>query len=293
MLTRQKTVLALLSQAGKPLRPMVFVKLVFLLRHETNLRNEDSFYDFVPYKYGPFSFGLYRELANLRRDGYVTPDEEHVALCEHTADLCRKKRKELSAAYHDAVDKIVSCYGQRSQSSLMEDLYSRYPWYATKSELSHLRRTSALPSKKERPAVNTAGYQGESVDAFFDRLLRRGIRMIIDVRANAASRRYGFSKRQFSEIGKRLGLGYRHMPHLGIPRHYRATLTDHDSYQLLLSKYEHEMLPRFPDEIDEICNIIQAKPAVLVCFERDVRCCHRSRLAEVVSRKTGLEIEHL
>ena len=48
------------------------MKLVFLLRHETCLKDVPSFYDFVPYKFGPFSFTLYRELERLQQNGYVT-----------------------------------------------------------------------------------------------------------------------------------------------------------------------------------------------------------------------------
>ena len=293
MLIRQKTVLALLSRANKPLSPTVFVKLAFLLRQETGLKNEPTFYDFVPYKYGPFSFALYRELTNLRRDGYVTPDEELVAICERTVGLAEEKIDELPAAFHEAVDKVVKRYGRKSQTGLVKDVYTRYPWYAIKSELTDLRPKSSVRVKKARPAVYTAGYEGKSVDAFFNHLLKNGIRLIIDVRANPVSRRYGFSKRQFSEIARRLGLDYRHMPELGIPSKYRGDLSDFNSYQRLMKKYEQEMVPKLGDEIDEVGKLMMKTPAVLVCVEKDVRCCHRSRLADAVSRKTGLEVKHI
>jgi len=293
VLIRQKTVLALLSRTNKPLSPTVFVKLAFLLRQETGLKNEPTFYDFVPYKYGPFSFALYRELTNLRRDGYVTPDEEHVAICERTVGLAEKKIDELPAAFHEAVEKVVRRYGRKSQTGLVKEVYTRYPWYAIKSELADLRPKSSVRVKKACPAVYTAGYEGKSVDAFFNHLLRNGIRLIIDVRANPVSRRYGFSKRQFSEIARRLGLDYRHMPALGIPSKYRGDLSDFDSYQRLMKKYEQEMIPRLGDEIDEVGKLMMETPAVLVCVEKDVRCCHRSRLADAVSRKTGLEVKHI
>ena len=293
MLIRQKTVLALLSRANRPLSPTVFVKLAFLLRQETGLKNEPTFYDFVPYKYGPFSFALYRELTNLRRDGYVTPDGERVAICERTVDLAEEKIDELPAAFHEAVDKVVRLYGRKSQTELVKDVYARYPWYASKNELTDLRPRSSVREKKACPAVYTAGYEGKSVDAFFNHLLKNGIRLIIDVRANPVSRRYGFSKRQFSEIARRLGLDYRHMPHLGIPSKYRVDLSDFDSYQRLLKKYEQEMIPKLGDEIDEVGKLMEETPAVLVCVEKDVRCCHRSRLADAVSRKTGLEVKHI
>ncbi len=293
MLIRQKIVLNLLAQADKSLSPTVFVKLMFLLRQEPELRNEHTFYDFVPYKYGPFSFTLYRELINLRRDGYITPDKECIGLREHTAHLASEKIEELSASVHQAINRVVSRHGKKSRFALVKDVYAQYPWYATKSELTGLRPKSLGRAKKVQHAVYTAGYEGKSVDSFFNLLLKQGIGLIIDVRVNAVSRRHGFSKKQFSDITMRLGLVYRHIPALGIPSNYRVNLTDFDSYQRLLNRYEREMLSELDDEIHEVGNLMQETPAVLVCVEKDVRCCHRSRLAEAVSRKSGLKVTHL
>ena len=80
MLRRQKTVLALLAEAHEPMTSTLLVKLVFLLRRETILRDDPVFYDFVPYLYGPFSFALYRELDCLQRDGLVTNTDERWAI---------------------------------------------------------------------------------------------------------------------------------------------------------------------------------------------------------------------
>lgn len=293
MLIRQKIILALLSRSAKSLTPTVFVKLVFLLRHETALKGASSFYDFVPYKYGPFSFALYRELASLRRDGYVTSDEESIALREDAADLAEDKREELPVVIREAVEQVVHSYGTKSQTALVRDVYVRYPWYAARSELADLRPKPTVHPKKAKPAASTTGYEGKSVDSFFNRLLRCGIQLIIDVRVNPVSRRYGFSKSRLREIAARLGLGYRHIPSLGIPSKYRADLTDYDSYQRLMNRYEQEMLPNLEKEIREVGRLMQDTPAVLVCVEKDVRCCHRGRLAEAVSRETGLEVNHL
>lgn len=293
MLIRQKVVLTLLSQAKKPLSPIVFVKLAFLLRQETDVGEGCAFYDFVPYKYGPFSFALYRELSKLRRDGYVTPNEEQIALSERTLGSEGEKIEELPATFKEAIDKIFTRYRRKSQSELVKDVYARYPWYATKSEFADLRPKSSVRVKNADLAVYTAGYEGKSVDAFFDHLLRKGIRRIVDVRANPVSRHYGFSKRQLSTIAQRLGLGYCHMPNLGIPSKYRGDLTDFDSYQRLLKKYEQEKLPKLGHEIDEVGKLMEKKPTVMVCVEKDFRCCHRSRLADVIARKTDLQVQHI
>ena len=293
MLIRQKIILDLLLEVTRPLSPTVFVKLVFLLRHETELKYSEVFYDFVPYRYGPFSFTLYHEVAALRRDGYMMPDEESIALRESTLRLIKQKVDELPTSFRRAVGDVVNSCKGKSQTDLLKDVYARYQWYATKSELTGLRPKSTVAAEKARPAVYTAGYEGKSVDSFLNHLLRSGIELIIDVRAMPLSRRYGFSKRQFSEIAKKLGLGYLHFGKLGIPSEHRANLTDFDSYQRLLQEYQHKMLPELEDEIAEVGQLMRRTPAVLVCMESDFRCCHRSRLAEAISRRGGLKVEHL
>jgi len=293
-LTRQKTILALLAITNKPISRMVFVKLMFLLRHETAMKGERSFYDFVPYMYGPFSFALYRDLTNLSRDGYVILDAEQVSLCKHTAYLTEKKIDELPSVFSESVDKVVRRHGGKSQMVLVEDVYHRYPWYATRSELTGIRTdTSVATSPTTQLAVYTVGYEGKSVDAFFDHLLRKGIKRIIDVRNNPMSRCYGFSKKQLTEIAAKLGLDYDHIPRLGIPKQYRTHLTDFESYQSLLQKYAVEMLPSLDTEIDMVGTLMQESPSTLLCVEKDVNCCHRGRLADAVSRRTGLEVKHI
>lgn len=293
MLNRQKTVLGLLREANRPLSRTVFVKLSFLLHKETSLEEDPTFYDFLPYKYGPFSFTLYRELSNLRQNGYVAPEENQIALSDGTLDAIDAEIGKLPQAARAAVASVMEQYGQLSQEKLVEHVYSKYPWYATKSQLRAARLASLPVVGKAKPAVYTAGYQGKSVDSFFNDILKRGIDVVIDVRANPISRKYGFSRRHLTEITRKLGLGYYHVPELGIPSSYRANLNGYESYQRLLNLYKHEMLPQVAPSITEVARIMRQKPSVLVCVEKDVRCCHRSRLAEAVSGTSGLKVAHL
>jgi uncharacterized protein (DUF488 family) len=293
VLTRQKTVLSLLTQAGRPLSPTVFVKLVFLLRQETELGKDRSFYDFLPYNFGPFSFTLYWDLGSLRQNGYVTPEEEPISLCGRTRDLAEKETEGLPASIRTAVADVLGRYGTMNQRALVRDVYARYPWYATRSELTDLRPKPALKVKEASPAVYTVGYEGRSVDAFFNHLLQEGIRVVVDVRANPVSRKYGFSGLRLGEFCKKLGLEYRHMPSLGIPSAERARLNGFASYQRLLNRYEQAMLPDHSTEVKDLGRLMRQRPSVLVCVEKDVRCCHRSRLAEAVAHAIGLEVVHL
>jgi uncharacterized protein (DUF488 family) len=293
VLTRQKTVLSLLTQAGRPLSPTVFVKLVFLLRHETGLERDPSFYDFVPYNFGPFSFTLYWDLGSLRQNGYVTTEEERIALCGRTLDLSEKEAEELPSSIQTAVADVLSRYGRMNQKALIRDVYSRYPWFALNSKLPERDSVSIQRPKKARPAVYTAGYEGRSVDAFFNDLIKRGIHVVVDVRANPVSRKYGFSGLRLTEFCKKLGLEYRHMPSLGIPGSARTGLNGFASYQRLLNRYEQAMLPERSTEVEDVGRLMRQRPSVLVCVEKDVRCCHRSRLADAVAQTTGLEVVHL
>ena len=65
MLRRQRAILKLLSTAGGSLSATQVQKLLFLLRQETFLRSDSAFYDFLPYKYGPYSFAANREIEAL------------------------------------------------------------------------------------------------------------------------------------------------------------------------------------------------------------------------------------
>jgi len=271
----------------------VLVKLAFLLREETSIGREPTYYGFVPYRYGPFSFALYRELATLERDGYVRRTESRVEL---NPELCAEVQTQvtlLSDSDHDAVGAVSARYGRISRPNLIRCVYERYPWYARKSELSNLA-PGKLPEPPRLPmAAYTAGYEGKSIDEFFDGLLRAGIRALLDVRANPVSRKYGFAKRSIQTISGDLGLDYHHLPELGIASERRANLDDFGSYQRLLDDYERLMLPGRSIHVKRAIRLLRRKPSALFCVERDVRCCHRSRLATRIASESGLEVVHL
>ncbi len=293
MLKRQKIILALLQSAGKQLSRTVFVKLSFLLRAETDIGADATFYDFVPYQFGPFSFALYREIEALKHHSYVVQDDDRLSLAKRLVRETRALVEELPGSVRSSVRHVTSRYASKTQKALVRDVYARYPWYATKSELTDLLPPTMPKLPSAPPAVYTVGYERVSVDAFFDRLLRAGIRGIADVRANPISRKYGFARTSLRGISAKLGLAYRHFPQLGIPSHKRSRLSGFSSYQRLLDRYEKELLPKQVAGVTELSDVVRAEPTALLCVEADVRYCHRSRLAKAVARETGLTVEHL
>jgi len=293
VLKRQKVILDVLKEAGQPLGPIRFVKVLFLLRNEPSFCDDRTFYEFVPYRYGPFSFALYRELNALRRDGYVSDSSDTISLASRTRAVASQKASELSPSERRAIAKVVATNVGTPQRDLLRSVYQRFPWYALMTEFPDLVPKDAPQRPRAAVAVYTVGYEGKSVDGFFNQLLASGIGAIIDVRANPISRKYGFAKTTMSEIACKLGFAYYHIPELGIDSRHRATLSDYQSYQQLLDRYETEMLPGRGPAIERAADLLRERPSALLCMERDVSCCHRGRLAKVVANISSLPAIHL
>jgi uncharacterized protein (DUF488 family) len=293
LLTRQKILLAILHTSNRPLSTIELVKLAFLLRHESEVGSNHTFYDFVPYKFGPFSFALYRELEALQGNGYLEVSESSIRLSDSTRKEALQKIGELTTREHSAVAGIFSRFGKMKTQALIHAVYSRYPWFTINSELSDLIPKNRPKRPRAKIAIYTSGYEGKSVDAFFDHLISAGIRTIVDVRFNPVSRKYGFAGSSLRRIGEKLGLVYNHVPELGIEGKHRESLDDYESYQRLLDRYARSFLAKQQSALGRLAEVLQKMPSVLVCMEKDVNCCHRGRLANEMADRTRLSIVHL
>jgi len=293
MFIRQKVILGMLTRVEQPLQLTPFVKLMFLLRHETSLRHSRTFYDFVPYKFGPFSFALYREMNVLRRNGYIATGNDRIALVSATRDLTSKAVAELPYDIREAIDIILSKYSTMAPHEILRYVYSEYPWYAINSQLVELLPATIPPWGPAPVAIYTIGYEGKSVDEFFNTILRTGIDVICDVRANPVSRSSGFSSGPLQMVAEKLSIAYEHVPELGIRSSERKGLTTRDSYDRLLNDYEQHTLPHKWDHIDRLCLLAKSRTSVLVCLEGDPQMCHRSRLAVALSTASNLPVVHL
>ena len=293
MLTRERIALRVLEEAGEPLPRTVFVKLLFLLRMETNLKQLSSFYDFVPYKFGPYSFALYRDLDRLESYGYVVEGDDQFSLNMKVSQVTQQQTRKLASNVQLAIADVVERYGHMTIGSLIKAVYREYSWYALNSERPEKNLVSIPSRPKAMPAVYTIGYEGRTVDAFFNYLLETGIETIIDVRANPVSRKYGFAGSRMKQIGESIGFSYRHFPSLGISSSERANLSDMASRAQLFAQYEQTTLAHRTQEVNEVGEYMRGTPSVLVCVEKDVDCCHRSRLATAVASESGLRVTHL
>lgn len=283
----------MLQEAERPLGSLVLTKLFFLLRYEAGLAKRIAgFYDFVPYKFGPYSFVLHNDLAGLRRNGYLEPSGDNWRL-GRLVDPNRDWMSELDRPVSDAVRYVYSNRGGLNTDDLLKHIYSNYPWFASRSELKHLVPRNIPESKSARVGVYTVGYQQKTVDAFLSALLAQGISWIIDVRSNPVSRNYGFAGRALAALSGKVGLQYKHFPQLGIPSAERKGLNSEEQYDVLFMRYRKNVLPRESDSVAHVAALMRTSPSALLCYEADPSSCHRSHLAEAISGVNGLEVVHL
>ena len=202
---RQKVFLCLadeLSKDGKSSRFMI-EKGLFLLRTEECMDKFIKFYNFFPYRYGPFSNISFLDMNRLLSQNLLEGDKK-LAI----TPLGKKALNNLDPKIANLVIKTAHRFG--SESQIKEYVYEKYPWYTIKSE------TPKMGAKKAGPGILTIGYEGRDIDEFLNTLLKEGVEVLIDVRYNPFSMKFSFTKNKLKNYLENVGIEYVHMPELGI-----------------------------------------------------------------------------
>ena len=142
--------------------------------------------------------------------------------------------------------------------------------------------------------IFTIGFTKKTAEEFFNRLIRAGVKRVIDIRLNNVSQLAGFAKKNdliyfLRAIG---GIDYIHRSDLAptkeILEAYKKnkgnwSVYERDFQTLLLSRRVVEKLS--PDLIDGAC---------LLCSEEKPEHCHRRLVSEYLSQKwPEMKIIHL
>ena len=140
--------------------------------------------------------------------------------------------------------------------------------------------------------IHAIGYEGVSIERFLSRICEEKIEMVIDVRANPISRKPGFSKTPLRTRLRLNGIKYEHFPKLGIPSYVRK---QYDDIYELLDYYDSKILtlPATYDLAREVADICYTYNSVILCFEKDPKLCHRSRLARYIANEFGLSTDFI
>ena len=139
----------------------------------------------------------------------------------------------------------------------------------------------------------TIGYQSAGFPEVRDALIEAGTRLLIDVRAIAASRRPGFSKRLLAGGLAEAGIDYVHLQPLGTPKDGRDAARRGDTGTMQRIFRAHMQADRAQAALEQARAMTAERPACLLCFERDHRTCHRAVVAEMIVARTGQAIQHL
>ncbi|MBS0559228.1 MAG: DUF488 domain-containing protein [Proteobacteria bacterium] len=139
----------------------------------------------------------------------------------------------------------------------------------------------------------TIGYEGATLDGVLAALRGAGVDLLVDVRAVPRSRKPGFSSRLLAASAEAQGIAYRHLQRLGTPKPGRDAARKGDAATMTRIFAGHMEGDEPQAALAEATALAAARPACLLCFERDPHFCHRTIVAEMIAKRTGQRIVHL
>ena len=121
LLNRQRLLLELLGALGGRSAKLDFQKLLFLWCHEE--QPDAAPYDFVPYRFGAFSFTSYADRRKLIESGLLADDE-------HSWSQTDAGRAVGGVSSDDRFRSIVQRYQSLRGDKLVAETYRRFPYYS-------------------------------------------------------------------------------------------------------------------------------------------------------------------
>src|ERR1700756_1314594 len=126
-----------------------------------------------------------------------------------------------------------------------------------------------------RKKLFTIGYEQTPAKAVLDELEQAGVKLLVDVRAIASSRRPGFSKRQLAAGLDERGIKYLHLRGLGTPKEGRLAARPGNIDKLFDFYEKHLATAQAREELDELVSLARSGQRLcLLCYERDPAHCH-------------------
>lgn len=255
---------------------MRLVKLMFLISKDLGISSRHPVYDFIPYRFGPFSFEMYHDLTSLERRGHIQQDDETIFPLKGMVGP-------LDGKIEAKVSRKVSRAKDVNDKALVDQIYHDFPAYTIFSEID--RRMDYV---RDRTGIASIGYQGSSIDKFLERLIQGKVHRVVDVRRNPFSMKYPFSKSRLSDILSKVNIGYSHFPQLGISKDRRRGLSSYSDYQALFRQYSTEIGDSNP-YIDELFHLAEKEMIAIMCYEKDPRFCHRGVITDILIKR-GLRV---
>ena len=293
MVYRKKILLALLEMFGGELSATDLQKLLFLVSEKQVERK----YDFVPYKFGCFSFQAMADRNSLIKDGYLENSKNWKVNFQNGNFIDSLKEDDRRA-----LGRVKTQFGIFTTSDLIRYIYTNYPYFAINSEIAtrYLSHEEMEVVERYKPDGNeeqmfTIGYEGRTLEQYLNVLIRQNIKVLCDVRKNPLSRKYGFAKRTLQNACEAVNIKYIHLPELGIVSEKRKDLKSQSDYDSLFHDYEQAILPNETKALSFIQSLTKTYGRVaLTCYEALPQQCHRTRVANAVhDLDDSIPIKHL
>jgi len=296
MYYRRKILLSLLDLFGQPLSNTQLHKYLFLITRD---QTKPSF-DFVPYKYGCYSFQLNSDLNTMTKYEQVLNEEKKWRKIDSKNYFLELKKEDQYI-----LKAVKNQFGSFDLNNLIRHTYLKFPFYAINSSI--LEKILSIPERrkiiaqkeklrKNKQSLFTIGYEGISLEHYLKKLIINDVSLLCDVRKNPISMKNGFSKNQLKNACTKLSIDYIHIPDLGIVSSKRKELKTINDYKILFDDYEKTILEKSESKLEELKNLITKNNRIaLTCFEATSCMCHRGRITDFLQKdKTfNIPITHL
>ncbi|ANI88835.1 hypothetical protein A9P82_05750 [Arachidicoccus ginsenosidimutans] len=295
MFYRRKIIMALLQVFNGELEKIPLQKLLFLF---TQRQNTEKVYDFIPYKFGGFSYSANADMTAMAGKGLLQ-ETDHTFKKQDSVDYLLQLRD----SDRRSLQEIKQLYGNMSNNTLIRHTYTNFPYLAINSLMAKnllsaeaLKKVEDARPKSDKTVLFTIGYEGISLEEYLNRLIKNDVRILVDVRNNPMSMKYGFNKNQLNRYCENLGIKYIHFPEVGIQSEQRQSLQAQTDYDKLFAAYRKDNLTKTQDTQNAILELlIQHQRIALTCFEANICQCHRKHLAEAITKLPGwrFELKHI
>jgi uncharacterized protein (DUF488 family) len=290
MFYRRKIILALIQLLGGELEKIRIQKLLFLYSQ----KKKNPEYEFIPYKFGCYSFSANADLITMVKNGSLLENENY--FIKNTSDDFLKT---LKIDDKKILIEVVQLYGTMNSNSLIKHTYINFPYYAIKSTiadkvLNEEQLEKVISSKKEsdQTILFTIGYEGVSLEKYLNKLVSNDVKLLVDVRKNSLSMKFGFSKSLLKKYCESLGIEYIHIPEVGINSDQRQELNTQQDYDALFEVYKKTTLKETDSYQTKIIELLSKyRRIALTCFEADICQCHRKPLSEAIEKNPIFEYE--
>jgi uncharacterized protein (DUF488 family) len=269
-------------------------KLLFLVCQ----KQKDPEYDFIPYLYGCYSHSSKADLNTMVQKGFLIEDD---------SSYTKRDKKNYLAILDEEDKKLINqtyvLYNKMDGNDLMKYTYTNFPYYAINSTTAEklltkeqVKKIHTCRSTLTNTILYTIGYEGISLETYLNKLIKNDIKVLVDVRNNPLSQKFGFSKSQLIRYCEGLNVEYIHLGDVGIESEYRQELKIQADYDNLFNNYKKKTLPKTILTQGKILSLVKTKKRVaLTCFEANICQCHRKHLAEAITKLPGwnYELKHI